>query len=238
MNKKYGYIFLLLLSSLSVSYARTKRKPKVALKDDVSVQTYIPRIFDLEQNVISDNQFQQHYKLYEGYVKKRNTIQQDLVAAKRTDQNITYSIFRGLKIAETFARNGSLLHELYFENIKSGTSLGKRMLRLIERDFGSFEAFKEDLLACAGCARGWALTCYNYDDHKIQNYVLDAHNQTVPVLCIPLVVIDVYEHAYMIDYGINRTQYLQLLWDNINWDIVEQRIKRWIKDKGTPIENL
>ena len=83
-------------------------------------------------------------------------------------------------------------------------------------------------MATAISARGWVLTCYNLDDHRIQNYLLDAHNEMVPVLTIPLLAVDTYEHAYMIDFGINRKEYLILLWDNINWNIVESRIKRYI----------
>ena len=105
--------------------------------------------------------------------------------------------------------------------------IGPRTQDALIKNFGSLAAFKEDLMATAISARGWILTCYNLDDHTVQNYLLDAHNEKVPVLVIPLLVVDTYEHAYMIDFGINRKEYLAVLWDNINWDVVEKRVKKW-----------
>jgi Fe-Mn family superoxide dismutase len=101
------------------------------------------------------------------------------------------------------------------------------MQDMINKNFGSLEVFKEDLMATALSARGWAITCYNFDDQRLQNYLLDTHNQMVPICVAPIVVIDSYEHAYMIDFGINRKEYLAVLWDNINWDVVEKRLQRW-----------
>jgi len=217
------------MSALSLLCSRPKKSVTCKPKPATTKQSFTPRIFHLQTNVISNNQFEQHYQLYVGYINKRNSIKKELKNTPLSNQNPTYSMFRGLKVAETFARNAVLLHELYFENLKSGTTISKATQLLLEQNFGSLKAFKDDLLACAQCARGWAITCYNLDDHTIQNYVLDAHNQTVPILSIPLLVIDVYEHAYMIDYGINRAQYLELLWNNINWDIVDKRINQYVQ---------
>jgi len=177
----------------------------------------------------SNKQIGDHKQLYAGYVNKRNEIDTALQTADRTTgNNISYSQFRGLKLAETFTRNAAILHELYFENIGMGTTMGKATEEIIIKHFGSVAAFKEDLMATALSARGWVLTSYNLDDKRVQNYLLDAHNEKVPVLTIPLLVVDTYEHAYMIDFGINRKEYLAVLWDNINWDVVEKRVKEWI----------
>jgi superoxide dismutase, Fe-Mn family len=177
----------------------------------------------------SNKQINDHKQLYAGYVNKRNEIEESLKTADKAHaSNISYSIFRGLKLAETFTRNAVLLHELYFENIGTGTTMGQATKEAIINNFGSVEAFKENLMATALSARGWAIMCYNLDDKKIQNYLLDAHNEKVPVLTVPLLVVDTYEHAYMIDFGINRKEYLAILWDNINWDVVEERVKVWV----------
>lgn len=188
------------------------------------------RSFDLSTvQGISANQLDQHQKLYQGYVKKRNEIAHSLQTVDRKDSaGVTYSPFRSLKVAETFALNGSILHELYFEALATGTKPGKKTLQLIKENFGSLEAFKKDLLETAGCSRGWAIMCFNIDDGKVYNYLLDAHNETVPMLALPLLIVDVYEHAYLIDFGINRAQYLDTLWKNINWDVVEKRIEKWV----------
>lgn len=174
----------------------------------------------------SNKQINDHKELYAKYVDKWNEVRNKLQKIdKKSANNISYSAFRGLKLAETFVRNASLLHELYFENIGAGTVMGAVTQKAIIDNFGSMESFKEDLLATALSARGWAITCYNMDDQRIHNYLLDAHNEKVPVLTIPLLVIDTYEHAYMIDFGINRKEYLDILWNNINWEVVEKRVK-------------
>ncbi len=187
--------------------------------------------FNLEKKLqgLSDNQISQHKKLYEGYVNKWNEIENSLLSVDRKNSaGITYSAFRSLKIAETFARNGALLHELYFQNLGKGTKPGKRTTQLMEEQFGSWQAFINDATDCALCARGWVLTCFNLDSNTVTNYVLEAHNETLPVLALPLLVIDVYEHAYMIDFGIKRADYVKVLWDNINWDVVELRVQKWV----------
>jgi Fe-Mn family superoxide dismutase len=125
------------------------------------------------------------------------------------------------------ALNGVILHELYFENCSNGqdSELSKEVMHKIEETFVDFDACLKDLRDCAACARGWAIMGYSLSDHKIYNFVLDAHNETVPVMIIPLLVLDVYEHAYMIDFGIDRASYLDKLFDAINWSVVAQRYK-------------
>lgn len=204
-----------------------------ALHNNILTQTphYTPKEFDLANRIngLSKEQLSDHKTLYERYVAKRNEIAQQLKTVSLDKQNKTYSPYRSLKIAETYALNGSILHELYFENMnKQPSTIGSQMLALINESFGSFELFKEDLLAAARCARGWVLTCYSIDDGLIHNYVLEEHNQTVPVLIIPLLVLDVYEHAYMIDFGINISLYLDIFWKNIDWNVVEERINKWV----------
>ena len=118
---------------------------------------------------------------------------------------------------------------MYFENLGGeGTQVGKQINQLIEKNFGSFEAFKKDFMDCGNVSRGWVVTAYSFDDGRLHNFVLEEHNQNVPVLMIPLLVLDVYEHAYMIDYGIKRIPYLDVFWQNINWNAVEKRIEKWV----------
>ncbi|BDC34081.1 superoxide dismutase [Candidatus Dependentiae bacterium Noda2021] len=235
----------LLLAAMLLTIARTHSastdEPELGVQMDklikelpkpdlVIPEQFKARSFDLTSvKGITSNQLDQHQKLYQGYVKKRNEIAHSLTTVDRTNSaGITYSPFRALKVAETFALNGSVLHELYFEGLGTGTKPGKKTLQLITENFGSLEKFKKDLLETAGCSRGWAIMCFNIDDGKVYNYLLDAHNETVPMLALPLLIVDVYEHAYMIDFGINRAKYLDILWTNINWDVVEKRVEKWV----------
>jgi len=195
-----------------------------------------PFDFSKEQTSLTQSQLNQHKKLYEGYVNKRNEIEKKLASADFAEaNNITYSQFRALKLAETFARNGALLHELYFENLRQSTTMGPQTKALLTRDFGSVDSFKKDLMACAACSRGWAITFYETDTQRLHNYVLEAHNETVPVFTIPIIVIDIYEHAYMIDYGVDRATYLKELWESIDWNVIEKRIIEWVLPHTTNI---
>jgi len=188
-----------------------------------------PLNFDLSGKLkgLSAKQIEEHEQLYSGYVNKRNEIAQQLVGADRSKaNNVTNSPYRGLKLAETFAMNGDILHRLYFQNLSpKATTIGNTALHLIESNFGSLEAYKTDLFAAAQSARGWAITGYALDDGRVYNFVLDTHNQMVPMLVIPLVVLDVYEHAYMIDFGIKRVSYLDVFWQALDWDVVEKRVE-------------
>lgn len=186
-----------------------------------------PISFDLSGKLkgLSARQIEEHDQLYKGYVNKRNEIAKQLASADRTKaNNMTFSPFRGLKLGETFAMNGDILHRLYFQNLTpKTTTIGENTKRLLEQNFGSLEAYKADLFATAQSARGWAITGYSLDDGRISNYLLDTHNQMVPVMIIPLVVLDVYEHAYMIDFGIKRVPYLDVFWGALDWDVIEKR---------------
>ncbi len=244
MKRSAIVLSLALIFPCSSMHARRRRKQQKALPQELIVEPktqeiktqptplhpYAAKTFDLaDVTGLSKPQLDQHQRLYKGYVKKRNQIQRNLQTVDRSNvANITYSKFRGLKIAETFAHNGMILHELYFENLGSGTKIGPQATELLAKNFGSIEQFERDLIDCASCARGWVVTGYSIDDGTIKNFVLDAHNETVPVLVLPILVIDIYEHAYMIDFGIDRASYLKTVWKNIDWHAVETRIAKWV----------
>lgn len=235
------FIFALLfaLITLTLTLKRSPEPTPPVINSIAPVQPspettpqYTVKEFSIADKIdgLSTSQLKQHMTLYAGYVKSRNEIAKALETVDRVNATSrTYSQFRSLKIAETFAVNGSLLHELYFENLAPKTTrIGPLTEQLIKESFGSLEAFKQDFMASGNSARGWVLTCYSLDDKKIHNFVLEEHNQHVPVLAMPLLVLDVYEHAYMIDFGIQRPPYLKVFWDAINWDVVEARIEKWV----------
>lgn len=209
-----------------------RQKKNIEPKEQPAAHLYQPKSFDFKQKGVtfSDSQLEQHNKLYKGYANKRNEINTALQTVDRSNvANITYSPYRSLKVAQVFAHNASLLHELYFENLGAADEIGKKTQELLIKNFGSIDAYKKDLMDSSSCARGWVITAYCLDDGSIKNFLLDAHHENVPVLTIPLVVVDTYEHAYMIDYGINRAEYLAQLWNNIDWSVVEERVQKWVK---------
>ena len=176
---------------------------------------------------ISDNQISQHMDiLYVGYVNKLNEVEERLKAVDRSKANQIFSDFRGLKADESFALNGVILHELYFENLnaKGEKKSSGKLTDLIAREFGSFETWQEDFKACGIAARGWVILGHCLYDGKLHNYCLDTHNFNVPACVIPVLVMDVYEHAYVLDYGVKRPPYIDAFMKNIDWSVCQKRL--------------
>jgi len=175
---------------------------------------------------LSLKMLKEHFKLYEGYVKKTNEIQEKIEKADKSEANGVYSAIGELKRQETFAVNGMKLHEVYFGHLGGdpSTSSGQvgvpkgELVAMIEKDFGSMEAWKVDMVATGICARGWAILAFDYRDNRLHNYGSDAHNVGAVWGAIPLIVLDVYEHAYAMDYGVNRKDYLDAFFKNLDWD--------------------
>src|SRR5437764_5442573 len=161
------------------------------------------------------------YRLYEGYVAKRNEILAKLAGVDLAAANQTYSEFRELKVELTFAIGGIKNHELYFDHLGGGGGDPKgRFADLVARDFGSVDAWRADLKATGIAGRGWAWTAYDWDERRLFNYIGDAQN-TFPVWnATPLVALDVYEHAYFLDYQTDRASYIEAFLNNLDWGVV------------------
>ena len=182
----------------------------------------------LELDGISRAAVEAHYKLYEGYVNKRNEILEKLDGVDLSSANQVYSEVRALKLDLTFAIGGIKNHELYFEHLGGDGGAPSGVVRqLLERDFGSVEAWRSDLKATGMAGRGWAWTAYDWDEGRLFNYIGDAQN-TFPVWnATPLVALDVYEHAYFLDFQTDRASYIDAFFDNLDWSVVNDWISRY-----------
>lgn len=170
---------------------------------------------------------QNHFKLYEGYVKKTNEIQEKLKTADKKTANGVYSEYGELKRQETFAVNGMKLHEFYFAALGGdGTPKGE-LVGMIERDFGYVDAWKEEMVATGLSARGWAVLAYDYGDMKLHIYGGDAHNIGSVWNCAIILPLDVYEHSYFIDYAVDRKAYIESFFKNLNWDFLNGLVNNW-----------
>jgi len=178
-----------------------------------------PELFELDG--ISRESVEAHYKLYEGYVNKRNEILEKLGSVDLGAANQVYSEFRALKVELSFAIGGIKNHEIYFEHLGGDGGKAHGLIAdLIARDFGSFDDWRADLKATGMAGRGWAWTAYDWDEAKLFNYVGDAQN-TFPIWnATPLVALDVYEHAYFLDYQTDRASYIDAFFHNLDWDAV------------------
>ncbi len=170
---------------------------------------------------------EQHFKLYEGYVKKTNELQAKLETADKSLANGVYSEIGEMKRQETFAVNGMKLHEVYFGHLSgSGVAEGD-LVKMIEADFGSLDAWKEDLIATGMSARGWAITAFDFKDNRLHNYGSDAHNVGAVWAAIPVIVLDVYEHAYFMDYGVSRKAYIESFFKNLDWGFANKIVEQY-----------
>ena len=183
----------------------------------------------LELDGISRESVEAHYKLYEGYVAKRNEILTRLAEVDLESANQVYSEIRALKVDLTFALGGIKNHELYFDHLGgAGGDPDGPIGTLIRRDFGSIDNWRTDLKATGMAGRGWAWTAYDWDEGRLFNYLGDAQN-TFPVWnATPLVALDVYEHAYFLDYRTDRASYIDAFFDNLDWAVVNG----WIDSYG------
>ncbi|TSC88828.1 MAG: superoxide dismutase, Fe-Mn family [Parcubacteria group bacterium Gr01-1014_3] len=178
---------------------------------------------------------QEHHKLYAGYVRKVNEIQTKLEAADKSEANGVFSFIGELKRQETFAVNGMKLHEVYFGHLGGNPSAGSgqvgqpkgELVKMIERDFGLLENWKVDMIATGLAARGWAILAFDYKDNKLHNYGSDAHNVGAVWGAIPIIVLDVYEHAYFMDYGVDRKNYINSFFKNLNWGFANRLVKEY-----------
>ncbi len=166
-------------------------------------------------------------KLYAGYVKKSEEIVEKIHALFRSGEvegNATYSELRGLKAAETFAANGVYLHEWYFDVLGGGgdNSQAPELTKALVEKFGSFEDAIKKMSTLAMAARGWAVLCWDTKIGKLKQYNADSHDQGGVWGCLPIIVLDVYEHAYFIDFGSDRKAYIEAFWKNFDWKAAEE----------------
>lgn len=173
---------------------------------------------------LSDAQLSQHFKLYEGYVKKINEIEEKLMTVDKSLANYSFGEYSELKRREAVAFNGTYLHELYFENMKgTPTEASSALKTALEGSFGSLENWEKDMRASAGSTPGWVLLTFNKVDKKLHHYIMYEHHMNYPVHQVPLMALDCWEHAFMIDYGIDKASYLNSFVKVIDWGKVSER---------------
>ena len=193
--------------------------------EEITARELKPSLFELDG--ISRAAVEAHYRLYEGYVNKRNEILGKLDGIDLSAANQVYSEIRALKTDLSFAIGGIKNHEIYFENLGGGGGEPDGAIGdLIKRDFGSAAEWRADLKASGMAGRGWAWTAYDWDEGRLFNYVGDTQN-TYPIWnATPLVALDVYEHAYFLDYQTDRASYIDAFFDNLDWSTINDWASR------------
>ncbi|MEB3188185.1 MAG: Fe-Mn family superoxide dismutase [bacterium] len=179
---------------------------------------------------LSDEQIAQHKTLYAGYVNNTNKLNDELarLVAEGKADGLDPS-FAELKRRLGFEYNGMRLHEYYFSNLKADGGdlpLDGALARALEASFGSVENWKKDFMAvCKMRGVGWAILCQDPLTGKLQNNWVTLHEEGNFVGFSPILVIDIWEHAFTVDYKpTERAKYLEAVFKNIHWAKVESRL--------------
>ncbi|MBK5242927.1 superoxide dismutase [Clostridium sp.] len=190
-----------------------------------------PETFDFKSvNGISIKQLNDHYKLYLGYVSKLNEIYNThYIPTDYIDSNSIMSRMRSLKLGETYSLNGVKLHDLYFENIVEGNNIPYGpLLNAIINQFSSYDNFISYLTNVGLSMRGWVVLTIDLIDNKLHIIGSDSHDIGAVWLSCPILIMDVYEHAYFMDFGTDRRKYISTFIENINWKVLNHRFQECV----------
>ncbi len=168
---------------------------------------------------------EEHHKLYPAVQKNKiKEIEARLIRVDTACVDPTYCPLRSLKKEYAYALNSVRLHNLYFENIgEPGSKPSPELVNVIEGYFGSLQEWEKQFTALAACSRGWVILGFDLTDGAIINFFADDHTEGVWSV-IPLLVLDVYEHAYCSIFQ-TRTAYIESFLKRIQWEIVSKRLK-------------
>jgi Fe-Mn family superoxide dismutase len=202
-------------------------RPEKKLDEAVVAQ---PKSFDVPTELLSEKAKSFHRGLYEGYIQTFNEVSAHLDTVNRREVNNGGSGFRSLKLDETYNLNALWLHELFFANMSdlhSEINHDSLAYMRLERDWGTFDDWQWDFMACAKAARsGWAVCGYHTFLQRYVNVFVDSHDGHVPMGVYPVIVIDMWEHSYVRDYLGHKDDYLVGQMKELDWDIIEARFER------------
>lgn len=168
-----------------------------------------------------------HFTLYQGYVTNSNKVLDTLDQMVKDGKAATPE-FAELKRRLGWEFNGMRLHELYFENLggKDGLNKEGKLGKKMAESFGSVENWEKDFRATSVMRGiGWVVLYQDTASGRLMNFWINEHDTAHPAGCAPLLVLDVFEHAFMIEYGLKRADYIEAFFKNINWAAVESRVR-------------
>jgi Fe-Mn family superoxide dismutase len=175
----------------------------------------------------SETLLKNHFTLYQGYVTNTNKVL-DILGLMAADGKTATPEYAELKRRLGWEFNGMRLHEYYFENLGGKTPLDPagKLARKLAEQFVDIESWEKDFRA-TGAMRGigWVVLYEDPVNGRLINFWVNEHDVSHPAGCQPLLIMDVFEHAFMIDYGLKRTDYIEAFFKNIDWAAVSSRLK-------------
>jgi Fe-Mn family superoxide dismutase len=176
---------------------------------------------------LGDELLQNHFTLYQGYVTNTNKLIEILANMLNNGKTATPE-YAELKRRMGFEFNGMRLHEYYFENLgkKGKPPAAVELSKKLTEDFGSYQAWEQDFKA-TGSMRGigWAILYQDNITCRLFNQWINEHEVGHPAGCIPILVMDVFEHAFITQYGLKRADYIEAFIKHINWEVIEGRFQ-------------
>ncbi|MFA6135776.1 MAG: Fe-Mn family superoxide dismutase [Candidatus Paceibacterota bacterium] len=191
---------------------------------------YISKNYDnlLGLEGFSENALKTHFTLYQGYVSNTNKLVEKLQEAREKGEVDTPE-YAEIQRRLGWEFNGMRLHEYYFESMSKETKVmdpDSALVKKIENDFGSFENWEKDFRATASMRGiGWAILYYDKIGDRLINFWINEHYVGHPAGCVPLLPLDVFEHAFMLDYGTKRADYIGAFMKVVDWNIIQNRFK-------------
>jgi superoxide dismutase, Fe-Mn family len=215
---------MLVMSTLFLTLAPLASKP-----EQVPATQYVAKDFShlLGMSGFTDELLKNHFTLYKGYVQNTNLLLglfNEYISGKKKDD---YA-YQALRRRFGWEFDGMRLHELYFENLggKKPLDTSASLSQMLVRDFGSYDDWKKDFVA-TGLMRGigWAILYYDPEAKRLFNTWINEHDLGHLATGSPILVMDVWEHAYMPQFGLDRGQYIQAFFNNIDWSVAHTRLQ-------------
>jgi Fe-Mn family superoxide dismutase len=202
--------------------------PKILPESYVAEPKRYPQVSEFASTKTKEG----HNELYQIYVDNTNRISAELDSVDRSAEatSASHSQFRSLKHDEATCLNAVWLHELYFANCfdpHSEVYMDSMAYMRLERDFGTFDDWQKDFIACAMTSgEGWAVLGYHTFLRRYVNMVVDGHSGNLMMGVYPIFVVDMWAHSYHRDYLNDKRSYLISRMREINWNVVEERITK------------
>jgi len=182
--------------------------------------------YDLKSEYLSERAIKAHLEYYEKIVSAFNKASAEMDGVKRKDEDA----YGYVKASELFCMNEVYLHELFFSNVGNISSelfANSLAFTRLQRDWGAFDDWQSDFIACAmSRIGGYVATVWSTFLQKFVNISIDTSGSGVPCGCVPVIVVDVCEHAYVRDFANDRRGYVTAMMRELDWDVIEARFKR------------
>ncbi len=193
-------------------------------------ESYTPKKWNLSGlQGISDQTLTVHFGLYEGYVKNTNLLNEQISEKIKAGPAGADPGFAELTRRLGFEYNGMVLHEYYFDNMTAsgnGSPAPGKLHDAISGSFGDFDTWKKDFAAVGGMRGvGWAIAYQDPKNGRISNHWITLHEDGNVAGFKPILVMDVWEHAFLLDYKpAERSKYIESFFANVDWSVAESRL--------------